>query len=430
MCKVILLSCPLLYIQVDTCGLTVYKENAASAGPHNQMARSQPQLLESGHHYISVADSVALSSTERMDASVSQSTPPVVESPSSTTAVVLPPGIQQFHQQTSGLKPQSELLSCAQAQTSELLPQPLRSEALSQTQTPSNEILSQTQSPENELLSLTPSESLPQTQPPRNGYERTNMQLPHQNPKHPSVTAAWDKPFHSADGRQKQDRTKASPLLTATRAKDEISRVGKNVSKPAVTAPGPSSHRVLQASNAPSAFHRPLKPKGTPVAATLETKPRGKIKSPAKTTAIAEEHANDGGEEKAEEVGRDNARDKKMEDSINGHRSGLGTGRAAFPGGISTEQSRSFVVHIDIPDGTSGSAHMDELSARFEAARTQCMCTHAHVTLKYESTRDGPGQLPDSTFMAPLSQCHMLICALCTYMKCSSVLVSANFFVF
>ena len=228
--------------------------------------------------------------------------------------------------------------------------------------------------------------------------------------------------------------------------------VGKNVSKPAVTAPGPSSHRVLQASNAPSAFHRPLKPKGTPVAATLETKPRGKIKSPAKTTAIAEEHANDGGEEKAEEVGRDNARDKKMEDSINGHRSGienaeenksevstdfvcqnqvgLGTGRAAFPGGISTEQSRSFVVHIDIPDGTSGSAHMDELSARFEAARTQCMCTHAHVTLKYESTRDGPGQLPDSTFMAPLSQCHMLICALCTYMKCSSVLVSAYFFVF
>eukprot|EP00731_Ephydatia_muelleri_P004720 Em0002g896a len=440
-------------------------------GPHNQMARSQPQLLESGHHYISVADTVALSSTERMNASVSQSTPPVVESPSSTTAVVLPPGIQQFHQQTSGLKPQSELLSCAQAQTSELLPRPLRNEALSQTQTPSNEILSQTQSPENELLSLTPSESLPQTQPPRNGSERTvstgdegtpeviqSGTVPSEHaaaspkPKHPSVTAAWDKPFHSADGRQKQDRTKASPLLTATRAKDEISRVGKNVSKPAVTAPGPSSHRVLQASNAPSAFHRPLKPKGTPVAATLETKPRGKIKSPAKTTAIAEEHANDGGEEKAEEVGRDNARDKKMENSINGHRSGienaeenksevstdfvcqnqvgLGTGRAAFPGGISTEQSRSFVVHIDIPDGTSGSAHMDELSARFEAARTQCMCTHAHVTLKYESTRDGPGQLPDSTFMAPLSQCHMLICALCTYMKCSSVLVSANFFVF
>ena len=228
--------------------------------------------------------------------------------------------------------------------------------------------------------------------------------------------------------------------------------VGKNFSKPAVTAPG---HKVLQASNAPSAFHRTLKPKGTPVAATLETKPRGKgtyVKPPAKSTAIAEEHANDGGEEKAEEVGRDNARDKKMEDSINGHRSGfenaeedqsevstdflcqnqvgLGTGRAPFRGGTSTEQSRSFVVHIDIPDGTSGSAHMDELSARFAAARTQCMCTHAHVTLKYGSTRDGPGQLSDSTFMAPLSQCHTMICALCSYMKCSSVLVTANLFVF
>eukprot|EP00731_Ephydatia_muelleri_P004772 Em0002g948a len=339
-----------------------------------------------------------------MDASVSQSTPPVVESPSSTTAVVLPPRIQEFHQQTSGLKPQSELLSCAQAQMSELWSQPLRNETLSQTQTPSNEILSQTQSPENELLSLTPSESLPQTQPPRNCSERTmstgdegtpeviqSGTVPSEHaaaspkPKLQSVTAAKDKLFHSADGRQKQDRAKASPLLTATRAKDDISRVGKNFSKPAVTAPG---HKVLQASNAPSAFHRTLKPKGTPVAATLETKPRGKgtyVKPPAKSTAIAEEHANDGGEEKAEEVGRDNARDKKMEDSINGHRSGfenaeedqsevstdflcqnqvgLGTGRAPFRGGTSTEQSRSFVVHIDIPDGTSGSAHMDELSA-------------------------------------------------------------------
>ena len=43
---------------------------------------------------------------------------------------------------------------------------------------------------------------------------------------------------------------------------------------------------------------------------------------------------------------------------------GLGTGRAPFPGGISTEQSRSFVVHIDISDGTFGSTLMDELFAR------------------------------------------------------------------
>ena len=240
-----LLSRPLLYIQVDTCGLTIYKDNVTFAGPHNQMARSQPQSLGSGHQYISLADTVALSSTERMDASVSQSTPPVVESPSSTTAVVLPPGIQHFHQQTFGLKPQSELLSCTQAQTSELWSQPLRNEILSQTQTPSNEILSQTQSPENELLSLTPSESLPKTQPPRNGSERTmstgdegtpeviqSGTVPSEHaaaspkPKLPSVTAAKDKLFHSADGRQKQDRTKASPLLTATRAKDEISRGG------------------------------------------------------------------------------------------------------------------------------------------------------------------------------------------------------------
>eukprot|EP00731_Ephydatia_muelleri_P004742 Em0002g918a len=258
-------------------------------GSYSQMARSKSnvnvvQSLESSHQFISKTDTVALGSTStvgRMEASASQ-------------------------------------------------PQ----------------ILSQTQSPRNELL-LTPSEPLPQTQPPRKDSERTLstsdigtpevIQLgtvPSEHagaspkPKLSSVTAAKDKtPIHSADGRQKQDRPKTTPISTATRAKDEISRVGKNVSKP-VTAPVSSSHRVQQASNAPTASHRPMKPKGTSVAATLETKPRGKgtyVKPPAKTTAIAEENANDGGEEKDEEVdrkGRDTVKDKTMEDSTSRHRSG------------------------------------------------------------------------------------------------------------
>ena len=227
-------------------------------------------------------------------------------------------------------------------------------------------------------------------------------------------------------------------------------------SKP-VTAPVPSSNKVQPTSNAPIAAHRTLKPlKSTPAAS--ETKPRGKnlhVKSAAKIAAV---DTNDGGEEKVEEgerKGCEHNREKKMQDLTSGHRSstdnaeenkkvgsggatdfqlqnrvGLWAEPASFPGGVNKEESRSFVVHIDIPNGTSGSTQLDELSARFEAARTKCMCTHAHVTLKYGSTKDGPSQVSDSTFMAPLSQCHTVICALCSYMKCSSVSVSANLLVF
>ena len=93
-------------------------------------------------------------------------------------------------------------------------------------------------------------------------------------------------------------------------------------------------------------------------------------------------------------------------------------------GGMASLDS-SFNCCIDNSNEATRSTDMHRLKTNLEDARTRY--THARVTLKYVNVKTEPS---DTRFMAAVSHCHLMICALCSYVQCSRVEVTVCLFNF
>ena len=98
-------------------------------------------------------------------------------------------------------------------------------------------------------------------------------------------------------------------------------------------------------------------------------------------------------------------------------------------GGSRNDLSCTCVIKacIDNPNEASDWTSIRNLEDRLEAAYGSY--THANVTLQYVNSRNRyTSVLPsgENTFITTLAQCHMMICALCSYVQCSHIQVTAH----